>query len=304
MRPLGGSEILNNNLLKYTGQDWQTNVNLILSMCDTAFIDPNRLNVVWQHLACDQKAISGMADAKFIQAVDHFVYVSQWQLRQFADRFAINLSQTHVIRNAIEPIEFTEKSQGKIKLIYTSTPNRGLEVLLKAFKILNRTDVELTVFSSNIIYGKGYSNQLAGTHEHLFHQCKTTPGVIYRGYAMNKAVRQALQSSHILAYPSIYEETSCLAAIEAGAAGCKIVTTNLGALTETCDNWATYVDYRYGDNLDQLAERYAQTLNYEIDKYWKNSYNIKDQSNWFNEQYSWHTRRQEWLTFFNKICAK
>jgi len=304
MRPLGGSEILNNNLLKYTGQEWQKTVNLVLSVCDPAYIDLNRVNVVWQHLAYDQGAIAGMAAADFIKSVDHFVYVSDWQRQQFKNRFPIDLSQNHVIRNAIEPIEFKEKPKDKIKLIYTSTPNRGLEILLKAFKILNRNDIELTVFSSNIIYGKGYSNQLAGTHDHLFHQCRTTPGVTYRGYAMNKAVRQALQSSHILAYPSIYEETSCLAAIEAGAAGCKIVTTNLGALPETCNNWATYVDYQYGDDLDLLAERYAETLNTAIDSYWANSYNIKDQSIWFNKQYSWTNRAQEWLEFFNKICAK
>jgi glycosyltransferase involved in cell wall biosynthesis len=304
MRPLGGSEILNNNLLKYTGQDWQKNVNLVLSVCDSTYIDPNRVNVIWQHLAYDQGAIRGMADADFIKSVDHFVYVSNWQRHQFEQRFATNLSENHVIKNAIEPIEFKEKPTDKIKLIYTSTPNRGLEVLLKAFKMLDRRDIELTVFSSNIIYGKGYSNQLAGAHDHLFHQCRTTPGIIYRGYAMNKAVRQALQSSHILAYPSIYEETSCLAAIEAGAAGCKIVTTNLGALPETCDSWATYVDYQYGDDLDLLAERFAQTLNYEIDKYWENSYTIKDQSDWFNDHYSWNHRAQQWLEFFNKICAK
>lgn len=304
MRPLGGSEILNNNLLKYTGQDWQKNVNLVLSVCDPAFIDPARINVIWQHLAYDQGAIRGMADSNFIQSIDHFVYVSNWQLDRFRDRFFVDLSQNHVIKNAIEPIEFKEKPTDKIKLIYTSTPNRGLEVLLKAFKILDRKDIELIVFSSNIIYGKGYSNQLAGTHEHLFHQCRTTPGIIYRGYAMNKAVRQALQQSHILAYPSIYEETSCLAAIEAGAAGCKIVTTNLGALPETCDKWATYVEYQYGDDLDLLAERYAVTLNTAIDSYWANSYTINEQSLWFNEQYSWHTRAQEWLEFFSKICAK
>jgi len=304
MQPLGGSEILNNNLLKYTGQDWQKTVNLVLSVCDPAYIDPGRVNVIWQHLAYDQGAIRGMANADFIKSVDHFVYVSNWQLEQFENRFETNLSKNHVIRNAIEPIEFKEKPTDKIKLIYTSTPNRGLEILLKAFKILNRNDIELTVFSSNIIYGKGYSNQLAGTHDHLFHQCRTTPGIVYRGYAMNKAVRQALQSSHILAYPSIYEETSCLAAIEAGSAGCRIVTTNLGALPETCNNWATYVDYQYGDDLDLLAERYAQTLNTAIDSYWANSYTMNDQSRWFNEQYSWHTRATEWLEFFNKICVK
>ena len=294
MKPAGGTELLYNNLIKYLGTDWQKNVNLILSFCYQGIINPDKINVVWQHLAYDQGAIKGMADPEFIQSVQHFVYVSNWQFNEFQNRFATDLSQNHVIKNAIEPIEFKAKPTDKIRLIYTSTPNRGLKVLLKAWEILNRKDIELTVFSSDIIYDKGYSDQRRQEHAELFHRCKTTPGIIYRGYAVNKAVRQTLQNSHILAYPSIYEETSCLAAIEAGAAGCRIVTTNLGALPETCDQYATYIDYQYGDDLDILAEKYAKTLNKEIDLVAQSAYNIQEQSRWFNDQYSWENRKKEW----------
>ncbi len=300
MKPQGGTEILYNNLVKYVGLDWNQHINLIVSTCKPEFIDPNRMNIVWQHLAYDQPNIIGMAYPEFIQQIQHFVYVSEWQKREFECRFATNLSQNHVIRNAIDPIEFKERPQDKIRLIYTSTPNRGLRVLLDAWKILNRSDVELIVYSSDVIYGTGYAAQRAREHAELFHRCKTTPGIIYKGFATNKAVRQALQSADILAYPSIYEETSCLAAIEAGAAGCRIVTTNLGALPETCDNWARFVDYSYGDDLDLLAEKYAQVLDEEIDLVKKNSYNLKEQSLWFNNQYSWERRAQEWKEFFKK----
>lgn len=304
MRPIGGSEILYNNLLKYTGSDWSQQINLVLSVCNPNYIDSTRINVLWQHLMTDQGAIAGMVYPEFIRNIDHFVYVSNWQLKQFENSFPIELSQNHVIKNAIEPIAFKPKPTGPLRLIYTSTPNRGLEILLRSFEILNRKDIELVVYSSNIIYGKGYSDQQAGKYDLLFHHCKTTPGITYKGFAVNKAVRSALQSAHILAYPSIYEETSCLAAIEAGAAGCKIVTTNLGALPESCGQWATYVDYQYGDNLDRLAEQYAEVLTKEIDQYWSNSYNLKDQSDWFNSTYSWEHRKLEWLNFFNKICVK
>ena len=300
MKPLGGTELLYNNLIKYCGQDWQQYVNLIISVCNSSNIDTKKKNILWQHLSYDQAAVSGMQDFKFTSAIDSFVYVSDWQLLQFKLRFDIDHLNNYVIKNAIPSIEYKEKPTDKIRLIYTSMPNRGLEVLIDAFKILNRTDVELIVYSSNIIYGAGYANSV--NHDYLFHKCKTTPGVTYKGYATNKAIRTAVQSAHILTYPSIFEETSCLAAIEAGAAGCKILTTDFGALTETCDKWATYVTY--DSNHSRLAENYAEVLANTIDNYSAANYNLVDQSLWFNQQYSWENRAKEWAKFFGDLCVK
>lgn len=300
MKPLGGTEILYNNLLKYLEPSCLNQINLIVSTCRPEFVDSTKINVVWQHLAYDQGNIIGMADPQFINSIQHFVYVSNWQLQEFQCRFAIDQSHNHVIRNAIDTIELISKPKDKIRLIYTSTPNRGLKILLDAWKIINRSDIELHVYSSDVIYGVNYAAQKQREHAELFHRCKTTPGIVYKGYATNKAVRQALQSAHILAYPSIYEETSCLAAIEAGAAGCRIVTTNLGALPETCGSWARFVDYAYGDNLTVLTENYAAVLNEEIDLVIKNNYNLENQSIWFNNEYSWNNRIHEWKEFLSK----
>ena len=302
MIPNGGTEILYKNLLKYASSDWNTRVNLILSFTDERLIDPNKINILWQHLYTDQGAAQGMINSDFTDRIDHYVYVSNWQLEQFRKDFYVDRYSNFVIKNAIEPIEFVEKSRDKIRMIYTSMPDRGLDVLLDAWSILNRSDIELVVYSSNIIYGKDYSASRHSQYEQLFYRCANTPGVIYKGYAMNQAVRKALQTSHILAYPSIYPETSCLAAIEAGAAGCRIVTTNYGALPETCAGWATRVEY--DRNRAILAERYAAQLDLEINNYWSNYSSLKDQSDWFNSNYSWSVRAEEWKDFFNNVCVK
>jgi glycosyltransferase involved in cell wall biosynthesis len=95
-----------------------------------------------------------------------------------------------------------------------------------------------------------------------------------------------------------------LAAIEAGAAGCRIVTTDLGALPETCEEHATYVPYQYGDDLDELAEKYAIVLAKEIDLVSQNHYNVKDTSQWFNDRYNWSNRAKDWSQLFDKICVR
>lgn len=298
MKPQGGTELLYNNLIKYVGTDWQKNVNLVLSFCHQGILNPNKTNVLWQHLHTDQGAIRGMQDRTFIDSVDHFVYVSNWQLQQYRTRFDISDADNRVIKNAIEPIEFLEKPKDRLRLIYTSMPNRGLSVLLDAFPLLNR-DVELVIYSSNIIYGKSYYDMMGTSHEPLFNRARTMKNVSYKGFAANKAVRLALQQSHILAYPSTFEETSCIAAIEAGAAGCQIVTTDLGALPETCGQWAQFTEYT--PDHASLVDAYVQMLRTAVDNYTPDSVQLAEQSQWFNNEYSWNNRAKEWGTFLNGL---
>ncbi len=302
--PKGGSELLYSSLIRHLGTDWldlQRRVNLILSFCNPAMIDPSRINVVWQHLWTDQTASFGMRDPEFVNSVSSFVYVSTWQLAQFKDLYDLDHVQNTVIRNAIEPIDFIPKSEGTVRLIYTSMPNRGLDVLLDAFSLISEgRDVELDVYSSSIIYGSGYVNGEGAKNASILNRCQRMPKVNYRGYATNKAIRKAVQRAHILAYPSTFPETSCLAAIEAGAAGCQIVTTDLGALPETCGPHAEFTDSTLSRT--QLVLEYAEELAQAIDNYhlipvrrWR------AQSKWFNDFYSWENRIPEWRDFLGAL---
>ena len=53
---------------------------------------------------------------------------------------------------------------------------------------------------------------------------------------------------HILAYPSTWQETSCRVAMEAMSAHCAIVTSNWGALPETCGEYAYMYNYTENKN--------------------------------------------------------
>lgn len=299
-RPKGGSEILRGNLEKWVDPDLLHRTNIIMSSADPALLSSVKPNIMWQHLNTDEAAASGLRDPGYRSRVDQFVFVSHWQMEKFIHEFGVERSKSTVIRNAVETLEFQPRnSGGKIRLIYTSTPWRGLHILLDAFRMIDRGDVELVVYSSTAIYGVEF---MKNKFDWLFDRCRATPGVKYIGYGTNKAVRHALGQAHILAYPSVFQETSCLAAIEAGCAGCRVVTTDYGALPETLGQHARYVPYN-GDQ-GRLVAEYAGALANEVDQYWKNYSGAQEQSKYFNAQYSWNTRAVEWNNLLGKLCGK
>jgi glycosyltransferase involved in cell wall biosynthesis len=296
--PSGGSEIGLKYLKKYV--DF-SGVNLILSSCNYEFLDLTKPNILWQQLSYDQENVARMRDTNFTDRIHTFVYNSHWTYEKFRAVFNTPAHKSVVIKNGIEPFPKYEKPKGKLKLVYTSTPWRGLDVLLRAFYLLNRDDVELDVYSSTIIYGTGFYNQTQKQWEPLFDVARNMRGVNYMGYATNDQIREALQNAHILAYPSTFEETSCYAVIEAMAAGCQVVTTNLGALYDTCGEYGILVPY--DSDRERLARRYADALNSAIDSYWEThtQTRLAQQAEFYNREWSWGKRSQEWKILLETI---
>jgi hypothetical protein len=158
MPAMGGTEILLSGLQKYTNIAEHEDINIILSNPDKNKLKYSKKNVLWQHLSHEDESLSNLKDKGFTSFIDSFVYVSNWQYEKFRYFHNISLENSYIIKNAIEPIELIKKPKdGKIKLIYTSTPFRGLEILLESFALLNRDDVELDVYSSTLVYGSGYA---------------------------------------------------------------------------------------------------------------------------------------------------
>ena len=298
----GGTEILRDGMVKHSKFNEYEDLNIILATPDPNKIRYTKKNILWQHLNYSDESLAPMKDPSFMKAIDATVYVSHWQLEKFRYLYQIPLENAYVIRNAIEPIEFKEKSRdGKLKFIYTSTPFRGLGILLDVMEILDRDDIELDVYSSTSVYGSGYEAHYYGVYDDLFNRAREAKNVNYMGYASNEDIHKALQEAHIFAYPSIFEETACLSMIEAGAAGCSLVTTDIGALPETGSMFAKMMTIKSSEK--SIAHNYAELLNQSIEDYWSilNQNLIRQQSDFYNQFYSWEVRANEWNLLFEKI---
>jgi len=295
----GGSENQLRFLLKHLPDESFKDINLILNSTNHDLIEKEKINVLWVHHFVNQAEIKNLDSKDYIDKLDWIVFNSNWNFEKYVYQFKIPESKSIVIRNAIEKINFEEKPKGKMSLVYHTTPWRGLVHLLKIFKNLNLENVELNVCSSTEIYGKKFVK--IKKYEDLFNECKNTKNVNYFGYLENKKVIELLKNMHIFTHPSIWPETSCVSAIEAMAAGCEVVSTNLGALYETCSPFATFVGF--DRNFDNLEKRYSKTLKESIKNYWsnKNQNKLKLQSEVINAAYSWDARSIEWKNFFNEI---
>ena len=296
----GGSESQFRLLIKHLPDESFKNINLILNNTNHDLIEKDKINVLWMHHFVNQDEAKNLASKDFVNKLDWIVYNSNWNYEQHIKYFKIPKNKSVVIKNAIEKINYLEKPKDKINLIYHTTPWRGLKILLKVFKDLNLDNVELNICSSTIIYGKKFNDLMGNTFENLFNECKNTKNVNFFGFQENKKVIEQLKKMHIFAYPSTWPETSCIAAIEAMAAGCEVVTTNLGALNETCSPFGKIINFE--KRPEDLEIKYKDALLESIKNYWsdKTQKKLKLQSETINSTYSWDIRAAEWKNFFNE----
>ena len=297
----GGSENQLRLLLKYLPDENFKDINLILNNTNFDLLEKDKINILWMQHFVNQKEAENLGSKDYINKIDHIVFNSNWNFEKFVYQFKIPEGKSVVIKNAIEKIEFKEKPKDKISLIYHTTPWRGLELLLKVFKKLNMDNIELNVCSSTKIYGDKFNNVLGEKYENIFNECKNAKNVNYLGFQENKDIIELLKKTHIYSYPSIWPETSCISAIESMAAGCEIITTNLGALYETCAPFGTFVGF--DRNLENLENRYKNTLSKRIKNFWskENQKKLQLQHQSINLFYSWETRSNEWINFFNEV---
>jgi len=259
----------------------------------------DKIRIYWVHdLALDPE-VQHLAN-KGWEKFHKIVFVSHYQMKDYITRFNIPWSKCIVMPNAINPIEDHQKPDDVIRLVYTSTPHRGLNILYHVFDKLsqNHEDVELDVYSSFKLYGWPERDE---QFKELFDLLEQHPKINYYGTKSNEEVREGLKNCHIFAYPSTWEETSCLCLMEAMSAGLVCVHPNYGALYETAANWTMM--YHYHEDLNKHASMFYSILNSTIADLKQNklSDTLRSQKEYANVFYNWEARKQQWASLVRSL---
>jgi len=301
-KPMGGTELMYEELMKRLPQEYKDKFSIFTYPANA---DDTKYSIYWNHLSYDQPSVQFLSEPTNVDKINNFVFISHWQSEQFRKVYNVPGYKTQVIKNACFDVEQRKTgSREKVKICYTSTPWRGLDVLLHAWELANTTDCELHIFSSTKIYGKDFAINNENYYQELYDKCEALEGVVYRGFVSNEELRKELSSFDILAYPCTFEETSCIAVIEALSAGLRVVTSNLGALPETTEGWARIYPYLANKKLHAL--HFADILEEEINKIKSGELDshLELQKQVYAPRWSWDQRIKEWISYLNTLTPK
>ncbi len=163
--------------------------------------------------------------------------------------------------------------------------------------LLKDENIELDVYSSCDLYGSEFAKNNDETWKKLYEQAKSLPNVNYIGNRPNDFILNKLTNYHMFAYPCIWEETSCISAIECMSAGLYTITTNYGALFETCADFPVYINY--DKDYKKLAYKFAYAIKHLMCQLHRDyaQDHLKLQQDYMKRFYSWHNRKTQWTNF-------
>jgi len=268
-------------------------------------LDPEKQRILWIHDLASDPEVQHLKDPENWKQFERIVFVSHWQQYQFKTHLGFPYDKGVVIQNAIKPIpeHVKPKENGKINVCYFSTPHRGLELLLNAWEFMRKDlkdglNAELNIYSSFKLYDRPHLDE---QFRHIYKRAEEMDGVHYHGTVSNDEIREALKTHHVMAYPSIYEETSCITLMEAASAGCLCVVPNLGALPETGANFPWM--YGFEEDPDKHAQVHGHILGRAIEHFWDDDVQnlLKIQRSYFDMFYNWDLRGGQWQQFIHAI---
>ena len=264
MNAMGGSELMKHRIASALPEELKNEIQLFVSRVEDELDESKIRLLLLQDLPGDPASehLKNGGWKKFHK----LIFVSNWQMQGYISYYEIPWTHCIIMHNAIKPIPLhTKPNDGIIRIAYWSTPHRGLELLVPAFKAIadRRDNVVLDVYSSFALYGWQQRDE---PYKKLFEECENHPQINYHGSIPNDQLRENLQKTHIMAYPSIWMETSCMSLMEAMSAGILCVHSNLGALFETAANLTMM--YQYEEDPSVHASKFATMLDIAIEHYW------------------------------------
>ncbi len=181
----------------------------------------------------------------YLDKVDKYMVLSEWHKDFVRDFHGIPEEKLELTSNGLDFKRYTQPKK-KIerhphRLFYSSSPDRGLDTLLYLFDFIKGEipDLELHIYYGFDNWEKSTKlrNDEAGRAKiKELKDGMKKEGVFYHGRVNQRELALGQLSCSLFAYPTDFEETFCITAIEAQKACIPVISTNFAGLKTTVGN--------------------------------------------------------------------
>lgn len=217
---------------------------------------PARRRIVW--LQDTQGSAMRENLAGIVGETDLIFSLSEFHGRELMARHNIPAKKLVKTRNGFDAHFFEGVKSARLpgSLVYFSRPERGLGEALEAFKLVR---MSLPHAVLHVCAYTPFNDIDKDESLKSFVPLLRQNGVIYHGGLAKPELVKLLSQTELMLYPNVTDlETSCVAAIEAMAAGVAVVTSDRGALPETVADGVGGVVIAYGRGDQVFVKNLAQ----------------------------------------------
>lgn len=207
--------------------------------------------------------------------IDSYWFVSNWQKNRFINKFMIENNKCFVIQNGVcenlldnnlHDILINKKQE----IIFVSSPYRGLIIAYNLFLEIKKylPNLKFKIFSSfSRDFNENYreknfkpynennikdllNNDYDKLYENVYKKIVEEKNIEFYGSVPQKILKEHMKSSMILFYPNIFPETCCTSILEGMSNLNHIVSSEIGALPETCNGYG----FLYNPKIDEILD--------------------------------------------------
>ena len=225
----------------------------------------------WNGITLENDGLDYLKSSK----IDNFICVSEYQANILEKKYPQMRGRIRVIENAISTHDFLMNSVGKIpnRFIYTSSAERGLSNLLEIWPRIKQTIPDATLVVATPPYALDIYDSYKSELE----------GVEYVGSLGKIDLYNLINSAEYWLYPSQYDETYCITALEMMMGEVKIVSTDTGNLLNLVNGKAKLISHKSSNEefleafLDLYLNKSLQETNLKNAKEYalKNTWDIR-----------------------------
>jgi len=245
------------------------------------------------------------------------VCVSEYHSEIIKNKYPNVSDKVTFVENAIDVLDFDKINIDKVpnKFIYSSAADRGLQNLLDIWGDIKKSKPNASLYVATPPYALDWYDSYKGNFEDVHFIGNLSPSKLY----------EEIKSSEYWVYPSRYDETYCITALEMMVGGVKIISTDIGNLKSLLSNRGLVVNsdvsldvmkqsildgIQFLDSRPDMGEKYIKNAyNYAKNQTWKNRMNdwvslIDTDDKLHPELYSYYDNKQEWVNRFITYSAR